>query len=91
MTTNDTLYMIRLDLISGESRKWREFFSAIESGDKCTFPVEDFKTVETIRAAAYQFNLREQREYRLTVSAKPSETPILVTIATEMRDGVEIH
>ncbi len=81
--------MIRLDLISGESRKWREFFSAIESGDKCTFPVGNFREVETIRAAAYQFNLREQREYRLTVSARPSETPILVTIATEIRN--EIH
>lgn len=77
--------MIRNDLISGENRKWREFFSAFESGDKTTFAVPDFKTVETIRAAAYQFNLRKQREYRLTVSAKPSETPILVTIATEPR------
>lgn len=81
--------MIRLDLISGESRKWREFFSAFETGDKCTFPVQNFKEVETIRAAAYQWNLREQRSYRLTVSARPSETPILVTIATELRN--EIH
>ena len=80
--------MIRLDLISGESRKWREFFSAFEKGDKCTFPVQNFKEVETIRAAAYQWNLREQRAYRLTVSAKPSETPILVTIATEIRNGL---
>lgn len=81
--------MIRLDLISGESRKWREFFSAFEKGDKCTFPVQNFKEVETIRAAAYQFNLREQnqRDYRLTVSAKPSETPILVTLSTEPRNN----
>ena len=78
--------MIRLDLISGESRKWREFFSAFEESDKCTFPVQNFKEVETIRAAAYQWNLREQRSYRLTISAKPSETPILVTIATEIRN-----
>ena len=78
--------MIRFDLISGESRKWREFFSAFEDGDKTTFPVQQFKDVETIRAAAYQFNLREPRPYRLTVSAKPSETPIYVTISTEARN-----
>jgi len=80
--------MIRLDLITGESRKWREFFAAFEESDKCTFTVKTFKEVETIRAAAYQFNLREPRGYRLTVSARPSETPIPVTIATEPKNGI---
>ena len=75
--------MVRIDLITGESRKWREFFAGFVNGDNVTFTARDFKEVETIRSAVYQFNLREERPFRLAVSAKPSENPIPVTIKTE--------
>lgn len=75
--------MIRFDLISGESRKWREFFSGFVLGDECTFPARDYKELETVRSAAHQFNLRSERPFRLSISAKPSERPIYVTIKTE--------
>lgn len=81
--------MVRIDLISGESRKWREFFAGFVSGDNVTFTARDFKEVETIRAAAYQFNLREERPFRLAVSARPSENPIPVTIRTEEKKNGE--
>lgn len=80
--------MVRIDLITGETKKWREFFSQFESGDNVTFTAKDFSEVETIRSAAYQFNIRERdnKSFRLKVSAKPSEDPIPVTIKAEEKD-----
>lgn len=81
--------MIRFDLISGETRKWREFFSGFVLGDECTFPAKDYKEVETIRSAAHQYNLRENKDFRITVKSRPSESPIYVTVKTEAKDGLE--
>jgi len=90
MNKPNKVHMVRIDLITGETKKWRDFLSKFELGDNVTFTAKDFSEVETIRSSAYQFNHRERtKPFRIKVSAKPSENPIPVTIIAESKTKTE--